>query len=106
MVPLARPCWASEHCSGEAGGRRLRTVCSPIQTPSYGRGDLVQGPPHDPGLSFRSVAELFRIINFERIDYEYKVRRAQRSPLAAAARARPRPRTHTDTLNSLARTHC
>ncbi len=32
-----------------------------------------QGPPHDPGLSFRSVAELFRIINFERIDYEYKV---------------------------------
>ena len=33
----------------------------------------MQGPPHDPGLSFRSVAELFRIINFERIDYEYKV---------------------------------
>jgi hypothetical protein len=68
----------------------------------------VQGPPHDPGLSFRSVAELFRIINFERIDYEYKVRGAQRSPSLRHVRARARAHTPERTPPRETRTyaHC
>ena len=34
---------------------------------------VVQGPEHDPGVSFRSAAELFRIIRHERTDCDYRV---------------------------------